>query len=77
MTGGASRRSRQMTSSTGRDIHRRTTTVFSVVIMLLGVAMIARALAGGGGALAFGVVLGVLFVLAGAGRIYIARRMGP
>lgn len=66
-----------MTSSTGRDIHRRTTTVFSVVLMLLGVAMIVRALAGGGGALAFGVVLGVLFVLAGAGRIYISRRMSP
>ena len=65
-----------MTSSTGRELHRRTTTVFSVVLVLLGVAMIVRALTGGGGALAIGVVLGVLFVLAGAGRIYLARRVG-
>jgi hypothetical protein len=65
-----------MTSSTGRDLHRRTTTFFSVVLMLLGAAMIVRALAAGGGALAIGVLLGVLFVLAGAGRLFLARRVG-
>jgi hypothetical protein len=63
-------------TSTGRDLHRRTTTFFSVVLVLLGVAMILRAVTGGGGALAIGVVLGVLFVFAGCGRIYLARRTG-
>jgi hypothetical protein len=65
-----------MTESTGRDLHRRTTIAFSVVLVLLGVAMIVRAIAAGGGALAIGVVLGVLFVFAGGGRIYLARRVG-
>ena len=68
-------RGRSMTG-TGRDLHRSTTTFFSVVLVLLGVAMIVRALTGGGGALAIGVVLGILFVLAGSGRIYLARRTG-
>jgi hypothetical protein len=71
-----SARGREMTSSTGRDLHRRTTTFFSVVLVLLGAAMIVRALTAGGGALAIGVLLGVLFVLAGAGRLYLARRVG-
>ena len=71
----AGTRGRSMTS-TGRNLHRSTTTFFSVVLVLLGVGMIVRALTGGGGALAVGVVLGVLFVLAGGGRIYLARRTG-
>jgi hypothetical protein len=35
--------------------------------------MIVRAVAAGGGALAVGVVFGVLFVAAGAGRLWVAR----
>lgn len=66
-----------MSSVSGRDVHRRVTTLFSVVLVLLGVAMIVRALLGGGGPLALGVLMGVLFVLAGVGRIYMARRVGP
>jgi hypothetical protein len=67
---------REMTSSTGRDLHRRTTTFFSVVLVVLGAAMIVRALTAGGGPLAVGVLLGTLFLLAGAGRLYLARRTG-
>ena len=36
--------------------------------------MIVQAIAGGGGPLAVGVVLGLLFVAAGAGRLYAERR---
>jgi hypothetical protein len=32
-------------------------------------------LLGGGGALAVGLILGLLFILAGAGRIYVERRL--
>ena len=59
-----------------RDVHRQTTLLFSSVMVLLGVAMIVRTLAGGGRALALGLLLGVLFVAAGAGRIYLALRPG-
>jgi hypothetical protein len=43
------------------------------VVALLGVAMVVAALAGGGGPLALGVVLGVLFALLGAARVWLAR----
>jgi hypothetical protein len=43
-------------------------------MLILGVAMIVSTLARGGGALAIGLVMGVLFVLAGAGRLFVARR---
>jgi hypothetical protein len=45
-----------------------------VVMIVLGAAMIVRAAAGGGGPLALGIILGVLFVAAGIGRIYLERR---
>ena len=45
----------------------------SAVIVLIGVALLVSTLLRGGGPLAIGVLLGVLFVLAGAGRFYLAR----
>jgi hypothetical protein len=42
--------------------------------VLIGVAIVARTLAAGGGAAAFGVLAGLLFVAAGAGRLYAERR---
>jgi hypothetical protein len=52
--------------------YRHSTRVFAVVTCGLGVAMIVMALARGGGPLAFGVVLGIAFVVVGAGRLYLA-----
>ena len=43
-------------------------------MIVLGAVMIVRAATGGGGPLALGILLGVLFVSAGAGRIYLERR---
>ena len=45
----------------------------SAAMVLLGVAMIVRAVAGGGGPLAYGVLIGLLFVLAGAARLWAQR----
>ena len=45
----------------------------SVVIVLIGVALLVSTIASGGGPLAIGVLLGLLFVAAGAGRLYLAR----
>lgn len=59
-----------------RDIHRTTTTVMSVVMVVIGVAMVVSTLARGGGPAAIGVLLGLLFLVAGAGRIYVGRRPG-
>ena len=50
------------------------TALFSALMVLIGVAMIVQAIARGGGPLAVGVVLGLLFVAAGAGRLYAERR---
>ncbi|HYI20792.1 MAG TPA: hypothetical protein VD836_18895 [Solirubrobacteraceae bacterium] len=50
------------------------TLVLSSLMVLIGLAMIVRAIAAGGGPLAVGIVLGLLFVAAGAGRIYAERR---
>ena len=50
------------------------TLVLSALMVIIGVAMIVQAIAGGGGPLAVGVVLGLLFVAAGAGRLYVERR---
>jgi hypothetical protein len=46
----------------------------STLMVLIGVVLLVSTLARGGGPLAIGVLLGVLFVLAGAGRLYVARR---
>ena len=57
-----------------RDLHRTSTVVLSSVLLAVGLAMIVVALAAGGGPLAKGVVLGALFALAGAGRLWVARQ---
>jgi hypothetical protein len=57
-----------------RQIHRSTTRAMSIVMVLIGVALLARTLAAGGGVLATGVLLGVLIILAGAGRLYLQSR---
>ncbi|HEV7754169.1 MAG TPA: hypothetical protein VGO71_21635 [Baekduia sp.] len=59
-----------------RDVHRQTTLLFSSVMVLLGVAMIVRTVVAGASGLAIGLLLGVLFIAAGAGRIYLALRPG-
>jgi uncharacterized membrane protein HdeD (DUF308 family) len=59
-----------------RNVHRGTTILMSSILVVLGFAMIVRTLSGGGGALAIGLLLGVLFIAAGAGRIYLAMRPG-
>ena len=48
--------------------------VLSAALMLLGVAIIARTLDAGGGVFSIGIVVGILFLAAGAGRLWIALR---
>jgi hypothetical protein len=60
-----------------RDVHRGATRALSALMVVLGVALLVSTIARGGGPLAVGVLLGVLFVLAGLGRLYVERSRGP
>jgi hypothetical protein len=53
---------------------RGPTQVLSAAMVVIGVVILARTIAGGGGAFAFGLLVGLLFVAAGAGRLYAERR---
>jgi hypothetical protein len=57
-----------------RDVHRASSIVLSAAMVVIGLAMLARTLAAGGGPLAVGTLLGLLFVAAGAGRLYFSWR---
>jgi hypothetical protein len=50
------------------------TRILSGLMVLIGLAMIVSAVAHGGGPLAYGVVLGILFIAVGAGRLWTERR---
>ena len=50
------------------------TLVMSILMIGLGVAMIAVTLSNGGGPVAFGIIIGLLFVAAGGGRLWVLRR---
>ena len=43
-------------------------------MVLIGLALIVRTVAAGGSAIATGIVIGVLFVVAGAARLYVQTR---
>jgi hypothetical protein len=52
------------------------TRVLNAVLVMVGLVLIAATLIRGGGALALGLVVGVLFALLGAGRLWLARPGG-
>jgi hypothetical protein len=47
------------------------TRVLSVVMVAIGIALIVRTISLGGGALAIGIVFGVLFMAAGGARLWL------
>ena len=49
------------------------TSVLSAVMVALGVAMIVITISRGGGPTAIGILFGVLFILAGGGRLWAQR----
>ena len=57
-----------------RGIRQSSTLVFSLVMVVLGVGLIVRTLTLGGGPTAIGILLGVGFLLAGLGRLYLGLR---
>ena len=57
-----------------RELQRGATRLLSVAMVLLGLAMLVVTLGRGGGPISYGVLLGVLFVAAGLGRLWVASR---
>ena len=53
-----------------RSARRTITMGWCVAMIVLGLVIVIRTLAHGGGALAIGLVIGIMFVLAGAGRLW-------
>jgi hypothetical protein len=58
-------------------IYQGSVRALSLVMLGLGLAIIVVTLAGGGGPLSLGVLLGVAFIAVGAGRLWLASRMRP
>ena len=58
----------------GRGLHRSSTLVLSAAMVVIGLAILVRTFNAGGGPLALGTILGLLFVAAGAGRLYFTWR---
>jgi hypothetical protein len=53
--------------------YRISTLAFGVLVIVLGMAMVVLSLARGGGPASYGIVVGIAFMLLGAGRLYLAR----
>jgi predicted membrane channel-forming protein YqfA (hemolysin III family) len=59
-----------------RQAHRSATLMFSLVMVVIGVALIAQAVDGHGGIISPRLLLGVLFIAAGGGRVYLEGKRG-
>ena len=59
------------------EVYRGVTRIFAVIIIGFGVAIIVVTLANGGDGLSAGILLGVVFVALGLGRLYLSLRRGP
>jgi len=55
-------------------IYQGSVRAFSLVFLLLGLALLIATLANGGGPLSVGTLLGLAFLAVGAGRLWIASR---
>lgn len=59
---------------TPRQAHGTATGVLSLVMVVIGIVLVVSTLLRGGGPLARGVVVGLLFCALGSGRLYLQRR---
>jgi hypothetical protein len=61
---------------TGRQAHRSATLLFSLVMAAIGVALIVEAVDGHGSVISPRLLLGGLFIAAGAGRLWVEVKRG-
>jgi hypothetical protein len=64
-------------ASPQQRIYRGSVRAFSLVLVVLGVAILASTLIGGGGPASVGVFMGVAFIAVGVGRLWLSARMSP
>ena len=60
----------------GRGLHRGSTFVLSAAMVLIGVAIVVESIAQSASALAGRLLIGILMIAAGTGRLYIEVRRG-
>jgi uncharacterized membrane protein YadS len=60
----------------GRQVHRTGTLALSIAMVAIGVALAVEAIAGAGGVISMRLLLALLFLAAGSGRIYLEIRRG-
>jgi hypothetical protein len=58
----------------GQQAHRAGTFVLSLMMAVIGVALVAQVVGAGGSVISARLVLGVLFIAAGVGRLYVEAR---
>ena len=58
------------------EVYRAVTRLFAVVITGFGAAIIVVTLARGGGPTSFGLLIGLIFLVLGLGRLYLAVHRG-
>jgi hypothetical protein len=59
----------------GSGLHSSATIAMSIAMLVIGIVLIVRTLAAGGGATATGIIAGALFLVAGIGRLYVQSRL--
>jgi hypothetical protein len=59
----------------GTRLYHGAVRAFSLGFVAVGLAVLVVTLANGGGPLSVGVIMGIVFVLVGLGRIWVASRM--
>jgi hypothetical protein len=60
---------------TGRQVHRTGTTLLSLAMVAIGIVLAVEAI-GGNGVLLARLLLGVLFIAGGSGRLYLEMKRG-
>jgi hypothetical protein len=57
-------------------VYRGAVTGFSTIFVLIGLVVLVVTLVNGGGPISVGFLMGIAFVVVGAGRLYVNARMG-
>jgi hypothetical protein len=60
----------------GERLYRGAVRVFSLVFVVVGLAVLVVTLANGGGPISVGFLIGIAFVGVGVGRLWVGERMG-
>ena len=56
------------------EVYRGVTRLFALIIVGFGLTIVIVTIAHGGGVTSFGILIGILFTLLGAGRLYLSLR---